>query len=136
MESIRRGDNYRFEEYRKLLELLCLNDRSPGTVRISSGIGHQHADDSHRNHAREDDNKSNNRGSLKFPDDFHDHTNLSIEKRKRIYNECLIELHALVLEDDDEDDEGEDELGSENIMGSLNKQINTGDHNVHSDHPE
>ncbi|KAA1089339.1 hypothetical protein PGT21_014354 [Puccinia graminis f. sp. tritici] len=136
MESIRRGDNYRFEEYRKLLELLCLNDRNPATVRMSSGISHQHADDSHRNHAREDDSESNNRASLKFPDDFHDHTNLSIEKRKRIYNECLIELHALVLEDDDEDDEGEDELGSENIMGSLNKQINAGDQNVHSDHPE
>ncbi|OAV94393.1 hypothetical protein PTTG_03089 [Puccinia triticina 1-1 BBBD Race 1] len=137
MGSIRRGDNYKFEEYRQLLELLCLNDRSPAAARTSSVIGHQHVDETQRNSTRQDDTESSSRASLKFPDDFHDHTSPSIEKRKRIYNECLIELHALVLEDDDDETDDDNEIDMDNTQGSTNKQANAlRDQTVHSDHPE
>ncbi|PLW42165.1 hypothetical protein PCANC_08604 [Puccinia coronata f. sp. avenae] len=123
MASIRRGDNYRFEEYRKLLELLCLTERSHETIRtsVASQITHQ-ADDTHGN-TREDEPESSMKSSLKFPQDFYDHNSPTIEKRKRIYNECLIELHATVLEEDDDEDDDDPANtgpgGSRKSKGSL-----------------
>jgi len=125
MASIRRGDNYKFEEYRQLLELLCLTDRSPETIRTSvMSQSTPQADESYGN-TRGDDTESSLRASLKFPDDFNDHASPSIEKRKRTYNECLIELHALVLEEDD-DENDEPDIGGPNgghdSKDSLNKE--------------
>ncbi|KNE97124.1 hypothetical protein PSTG_09550 [Puccinia striiformis f. sp. tritici PST-78] len=133
MGSIRRGDNYKFEEYRQLLELLCMNESQSGQ------------DDGHggNNKSREDQTDSSVRASLKFPTDFHADQNCpSIEKRKRIYNECLIELHALVLEDDDDDDDDHAEDGEGMVhdyqdghRGNDDSFVHP-DHNGHPDHPE
>ncbi|KAI9612289.1 hypothetical protein KEM48_004305 [Puccinia striiformis f. sp. tritici PST-130] len=133
MGSIRRGDNYKFEEYRQLLELLCMNESQSGQ------------DDHHggNNKSREDQTDSSIRASLKFPTDFHADQNCpSIEKRKRIYNECLIELHALVLEDDDDDDDDHAEDGEGMVhdyqdghRGNDDSFVHP-DHNGHPDHPE
>lgn len=98
MASIRSGDNYSFEEFRKLLELVCLSDASPTTeAERTNQQDDVHQDDSDFNRLSLSSFKCPN--VLKSP---------SLDKRKRIYNECLIELHAVVM--DDEDDDEDDEL--------------------------
>lgn len=85
MSSIRNGASYSFEQYRHLLCLLCMiNPQTTGDNVLPAELG------SLEEATWAQTNTPNSPG---------------FDKRKRIYNESLIELHALVLDDEDDDDE-------------------------------
>ncbi|KAG0144745.1 hypothetical protein CROQUDRAFT_46818 [Cronartium quercuum f. sp. fusiforme G11] len=88
MASVRSGANYGFEHFRHLLCLLCMINPNTTTENVVPA----------EVTALDDDTWSQTKAA----------NSPGFDKRKRTYNECLIELHALVL-DDDEEEEEEDE---------------------------
>ncbi|KAH9809428.1 hypothetical protein DFH28DRAFT_905383, partial [Melampsora americana] len=89
MNSIRNGASYSFEEYRRLLCLLCMINPN-----LSGG---ENVIPVETNGLLEDEIWLETKANL----------SPGFDKRKRMYNEVLIELHALVLDDEDEDEEDE-----------------------------
>lgn len=86
MSSIRNGASYSFEEYRRLLCLLC-------KINPSSTTG-ENVIPAETNGLLEDEIQLTNANHSP-----------GFDRRKRVYNEFLIELHALVLDDDDDEED-------------------------------
>ncbi|MBW0461217.1 hypothetical protein O181_000932 [Austropuccinia psidii MF-1] len=85
MQSIRNGPVYSFEQYKKLLELTC-------NINGHSNLMYEKLTNAklRPQHVPSIDHRNSIDGNL--------------EKKKRIFNECLIELHASVIEEDEDED--------------------------------